>query len=60
MIIDHFMGGRLDDDSAEAAARYMRDTLRIGGIKACRALVEQARDWEADVSTGQFDAEVKP
>lgn len=26
----------------ESVARYMRDTLRIGGIKACRALIAQA------------------
>lgn len=27
---------------AEAVARYMRDSLRIGGIKACRAIVAEA------------------
>lgn len=27
----------------EAAARYLRDVLRIGGLKACRALVMEAQ-----------------
>jgi hypothetical protein len=26
----------------EGVARYMRDSLRIGGIKACRELIEKA------------------
>ena len=29
-------------NDAESVARYMRDTLRIGGIKACRKLVSEA------------------
>jgi len=39
LIRDNFLGGRRDQESIEAAARYMRDTLRIGGLKSCRALV---------------------
>lgn len=30
------------DNDRERTARYMRDVLRIGGIKACRDLVRQA------------------
>ena len=30
------------EGNAEAVARWMRDTLRIGSIRACRALVAQA------------------
>lgn len=28
--------------NTEAVAKYMRDTLRIGGLKACRQLVAEA------------------
>lgn len=31
-----------DHGDRESVARYMRDSLRIGGIKVCRALVEDA------------------
>lgn len=27
----------------EAVARWMRDSLRMAGIKTCRALIEEAR-----------------
>ena len=39
MIRDKLLAGRSDAESIEAAARYMRDTLRIGGLRSCRALV---------------------
>ena len=35
-------GGRTDATATEAVARWMRDSLRIGGIKACREIVATA------------------
>lgn len=46
MILDKFIGERRDEESIEAAARYMNRTLRIGGIRVCRALVRGALNWE--------------
>lgn len=39
MIRDKFLGNRYDSESIEAAAHYMSKTLRIGGLRDCRALV---------------------
>ena len=42
MIRENFLAGRTDKESIEAAARYMSKTLRIGGLRVCRALVAGA------------------
>ena len=34
---------RQHNGDTEAVARYMRDSLGVGGIKACRKLIQQAR-----------------
>lgn len=36
----------------EHVARWMRDTLRVGGIKACRALVAEAEEKSAPLRPG--------
>ena len=41
-MIRSWLDGRISNGSQEEVARYMRDTLRIGGIKACRELVRSA------------------
>ena len=33
---------RLHNGDVEAVARWMRDSLRIGGLKSCRELVKEA------------------
>lgn len=38
-MIREWVGANPAPEDIERTARYMRDTLRIGGIKACRALV---------------------
>lgn len=32
----------MHNEDREGLARWMRDTLRIGGIQACRALIDEA------------------
>lgn len=38
-MIRGWVGANPSPEDIEHTARYMRDSLRIGGIKACRALV---------------------
>ena len=42
MIRDQFLPANPQPADFEAAAKYMSKTLRIGGIKVCRALVRGA------------------
>lgn len=41
IIIDH-MTKNPSANEMEATAKWMRDSLRIGGVKVCRELVKQA------------------
>ena len=41
----------LTEDRKERCAQYMRDVLRIGGIRACRNLIAEAIRWH-EVQSG--------